>query len=162
MVLLGVSAAPQVKASTASELRDGAPSQRELIDRMLHALKIKDADALRRLRLSESEYREIVIPGHVPPGSPPRRLTDEGSYAWANLSTRSYAFELVLLREFGGHDLTVKDISFAEGEKQYAGYKAYRQLSLTVTEADGTERELRTGSIAEIGGKFKFISFIRD
>jgi hypothetical protein len=144
-------------------LTGGAQSTRQLVDELLRALRASDEDALRHLRVTEAEYRNLVIPGHVPPGEPPRPLTPEWrDYAWANLEGRSHYHELRLLHEFGGEALTVKAIRFENGEKQYAGYKAYSQLRLTVQDGDGKERELRTGSIAQIGGTFKFISFIRD
>lgn len=144
-------------------LEDGAGSTQALIDSFLRALNAKDATALRGLRVTETEYRNLIIPGHVPPGQPPRPLTPEWrDYAWGNLQTRSHYNELRLLQEFGGRELVVKDVQFEGGEKRYAGYRAYSQLHLTVQKPDGETRELRTGSIAEIGGKFKFISFIRD
>jgi hypothetical protein len=144
-------------------IEGGAGSQQELVDRLLQALKDRDGNALRRLRVSESEYLDIVVAGYVEPGQPRRELTASWrQYAWANLVTRSEQYELRMLREFGGRDLTVTNVSFEEGEKEYAGYRAYRQLRLTVVDAKGTEQQLRTGSIAEVDGKFKFISFIRD
>jgi hypothetical protein len=149
--------------TVAGRFDGGAGSQRQLIHELLEALEAKDANALRRLRVSETEYRNIIIPGNVPPGQPPRTLTPHWlDYAWANLETRSSYSELSLLQEFGGHKLAVKDVSFDKGEKQYAGYTAYRQLRLTVEDSDGAQRVLRTGSIAQVGGRFKFISLIRD
>ncbi len=58
--------------------------------------------------------------------------------------------------------MTMEEFSFENGDTAYAGYTAHRQLRLKVRSSDGTEHELRTGSIAEVAGTYKFISFIRD
>lgn len=156
----GGSVAP---ASVAGTFEGGARSQRELIDDFLKALESKDEHALRSLRVTEAEYRDIIIPGNVDPGQPPRVMAANWTdYAWANLNDRSSVHEQRLLFEDGGHPLTLESVQFEGGEKRYAGYTAYRQLRLKVRDPSGTERELRTGSIAEVAGKFKFISFIRD
>ena len=141
----------------------GARSQRELIDAFLQALERNDGHALRRLRVTESEYRDVIIPGNVPPGQPSRDLaTTWLGYAWANLNDRSIVHEQRLLGDYGGRRLSLEQASFEDGERTYAGYTAYRQLRLKVRDSGGTERELRTGSIAEVAGTYKFISFIRD
>lgn len=155
--------APRAAERFSGAITGGAGSERELIDELLQALQQKDRDALRRLRVTEAEYENVIVPGHVPPGDRPRSLTPEWrDYAWRNLETRSHYHELRLLEEFGGRTLAVKDVQFEQGEERYGGYTAHKQLRLKVQDGDGTERELRTGSIAEVAGQYKFISFIRD
>lgn len=166
VIAAGGSEAPRgiVTASTGSgALEGGARSQRALIDDLLQALRNKDGHALRRLRVTEAEYRDVIIPGNVPPGQPRRDLAAAWKeYAWANLDDRSTVHEHRLLADYGGQDLRVEEVSFEEGGQEYAGYTAHRQLRLKLRNSEGTERELRTGSIAEVAGTFKFISFIRD
>jgi hypothetical protein len=150
-------------ANVSGTFQGGASSQRELIDELLQALQKKDVHALRRLRVTETEYRDVILPGNVPPGQPPRNLVATWKdYAWANLNDRSTVHEERLLGDYGGQALSRMEFSFEDGEQEYAGYKAYRQLRLKVRNSDGAERELRTGSIAEVAGKYKFISFNRD
>ncbi len=155
--------APATAVTAAPAVTGGAPSLAALVDALLHALAARDAGALRRLRLTESEYRDVLLPRHVPPGEPLRRLEPSAAtFAWANLDSRSHYHELRLLADFGGQDLTPKAVWFEGGEQQYAGYRAYRQLRVTLVDGAGRTRQLRTGSVAEIDGTFKFISFIRD
>jgi len=140
-----------------------APSPARLIDELLRALGRKDRDALRRLRLTESEYREIVLPGNVDVGQPLRTYPAEVSeFAWRQLDTKSAYYEDFLVRQFGGRSFKVKAIEYEKGTQQYATYRAHKQLRLTLEDGDGAEVELRTGSVAEIAGQFKFVSFIRD
>jgi hypothetical protein len=78
------------------------------------------------------------------------------------LNAKSFHYESKLLAEFGGHAYDVTGVEYADGTQAYATYTAYKQLRLTLRRDDGREMELETGSIAEIGGRFKFVSYIRD
>jgi hypothetical protein len=102
-------------------------------------------------------------PGSVEVGKPLRKVTPQGGdLAWGLLNGKSQYYEQFLLSSHGGRRYSVVDVRFAEGEKAYAGYRAYKQLRLTVQSDDGQEDEIRTGSIGEVDGQYKFISFIRD
>jgi hypothetical protein len=163
LALTGSSAGVDGEEGRAGRLIHGAPSAEALIDRLLQALRNKDRDALRRLRLSEAEYREIVLPGHVTIGAPLRRYPEDVSkYAWGALNTKSAYYELTLLAEFGGRAYVVQDVAYEKGTDTYATYTAHKQLRVALRRDDGDVVELATGSIAEIDGSFKFVSFIRD
>lgn len=157
--------APYAMASppAGGTLRDGFSSADALIDGLLQALHDQNRDALQRLRLTESEYRKIVLPGHVAVGETLRRYPEETStYAWTTLNAKSFHYESKLLAEFGGRTYDVTGVEYAEGTQAYATYTAHKQLRLKLRRDDGREMELETGSIAEIGGRFKFVSYIRD
>lgn len=119
---------------------------------------------MRRLRTTESEYKKIILPGTVPPGAPPRHYRDDVSeYFWSILNTKSAYYEQYLLDAAGGRGPSkVKSVSYKKGTKTYADYTAYKQLRLVVEDGSGKEQDIWTGSIAEIEGQYKFISFIRD
>jgi hypothetical protein len=144
-------------------LDGGAPSLEALVGDLLAALAAKDRDALDRLRVSEREYVDVIVPGNVEPGQPPQRMpADKVGYFWASLNTKSLYWEQHLLDEFGGRAYTLKGIDYGKGEKEYAGFRAYRQLRLTLEDEQGLQRDLGTGSAVEVKGKFKFVSFVRD
>jgi hypothetical protein len=156
-------AAPVSGGGSTLTLEGGASSKEALIERFLQALREKDRVALRALRLSEAEYREIVLPGHVAVGEPLREYTEDTSkFAWDTLNGKSAYWEIALLNQFGGRTFEITSVDYEEGVDAFATYTAYRQLRLTLQEAAGPRVELRTGSIAEIGGQFKFVSYIRD
>jgi hypothetical protein len=164
-VMLGTRAASKVSPEQGGvhRLVNAAPSEEELIERFLQAVADNDRAALGQLRLTEAEYREIILPGNVDPGQPFRMYPEEVSkYAWQNLNTRSLYHEDSLLVSYGGRTLSVKAVEYENGSKTYASYKARKRLRLSLVDADGSEVQLATGSIAEIDGQFKFISFIRD
>ena len=145
-------------------LQNAAPSIDALIERFLTALEKKDEAALRHLRINEAEYRQIILPGSVPPGTPRRHYREDVTeYFWGTMNGKSAGYEKYLIDEVGGRGYTkVKSVSYHKGETRYAGYTAYKQLRLVVEDAAGEEHEIRTGSIADLDGQYKFISFIRD
>ena len=146
------------------KLENAEPSAEQLIDQFLGALARKDQDALHRLRVTETEYREILMPTSVPAGEPLRRPSkDFADLAWGLLDQKSRYYEQSLLFDYGGRQLRLKDLSYAKGERTYAGYTARQQLRLMLEDVvSGDELELATGSIVEIAGRYKFVSFIRD
>jgi hypothetical protein len=144
-------------------LTGGAGSIDELLDRFVAALASGEGERLEELRVTESEYRSILIPGSVDPGAPPQVLSEEGlEYFWAEMSQKSAAHREAILARFGRRALTPLRHSFEKGEREFAGYKAYEKLVLVFRDEKGAEVELRTGSIVERDGRFKFASFIRD
>jgi hypothetical protein len=147
----------------ALQLSDAAPTVDELLDRFLSALAARDPLALERLRVSEREYLKIIFRGNVEPGARPQHMpADKARFFWAMMNTKSAYSAQYLLNEFGGQRYRVKQVAYAKGTKKYAGFTAYEQLRLTLEDEGGQERELRTGSIAEVDGSFKFVSFVRD
>ena len=141
----------------------GARSAHELVEHFLEAVHAKDRDALRHLRVSEREYREIVVPGSVKPGEPPRQFTPEWvEFLWGSYETKNHYHEQDLLAAYGGKTLTLRKMSFAGGEHDYATYKAHRRLVLGLTDDEGKDLTLEMGSIAEAGGQYKFLALGRD
>lgn len=154
---------PRQEEAATPRLEGGAASMEELLDEFIEGLEAGDRGALSNLRVSEDEYRNVIVPGSVEPGEPPQILSEEASeYFYGVLHGKSQYNRNALLREFGGKKLEVKSYSFEKGEKQYADYKAHRRLEIEVVDEEGKSYELRTGSIAEVDGRFKFISYIRD
>lgn len=152
--------APQPARVPARSFAGGAPSVDALLDQFLAALAANDEQALHRLRVDEAEYREIIIPGTVPPGESPRRVSAQPQeFFWRLLDTKSRDFGYLLLQEFGGHAYRRTALAFTEKSRPYAWYTAHGQVRLIVQDAEGRERVLRTGWIAEAGGTFKFIGF---
>ena len=155
--------APATGAPARVRLEDASPSMDDLLDRFLASLAARDKAALRRLRVTEDEYRRLILPGSVDPGQALRAYRDDvNKYFWDTLNGKSIYYEANLLYEMGGHQYRVKDVTFRKGTKSYATYKGYKQLSLVLENEHGQIGHLDTGSIAEVDGQFKFISFIRD
>jgi len=144
-------------------LSGGASSVDELLGKFVTALENNDRDALEALRVDETEYRKIIMPGSVPPGQPPQRLSPAADeYFWESLNGKSIYNRMYLLHSFGGHRYRIKSVEWLKGIRDFAWFRCYDRLELTLVDDQGTEHVVNTGSVAQVGGRFKFISFIRD
>lgn len=165
---LGLAAAGHVAAAkpipaAAPDLKTWFDSKQVLIDRFMAALEQRDNEALEKLRVSETEYISFILPGAVAPGEPLRKWPqDVSGYYYRSLNTRSLYSQQALLDSFGGRPLKLVSADYEEGTKAYANHTAYRQLRLKLQEADGKETTLATGSIVEVKGRYKFMSFVAD
>jgi hypothetical protein len=158
-----VHGAQAASAATKPALENASASVEALIDRFLDALAKKDREALRSLRVTESEYRTLIMPGAVPPGSPLRNYPDDVSeYFWSVMNTKSAYYESYLVNTIGGRHFMATGFSWANGTQDYATHTAFKQLRLTVEDGDGHEDEVKTGSVVKVGDCYKFMSFIRD
>ncbi len=144
-------------------LRKGAPSVDALVEQFGQALRDGDKAKLHDLRVTEDEYRSLILPGSVDEGHPRWRYSDQESrYLWSMLNTKSIYTEASILEAWGGRPFKIKSVKYRGGTKRYADYTAYKQLSLMLEDEGGREDELRIGSIAEVGGVYKFISYVRN
>lgn len=144
-------------------LSGGASSVDELLARFVAALEANDGAALEALRVDENEYRKIIMPGSVAPGQPPQKLSAAADqYFWESLDMKSRYGGRALLAGYSGRKYRVTDVTWLKGVDEYAWYRCYDRLELTMVDEQGEEHVLNTGSVADVGGRFKFISFIRD
>ena len=163
MALGGLRVPPVPASASRPALVDASPTIDDLVARFLDALHARDRAALHALRVNRAEYLGVILPGSVPEGAPLRDWPEEtNQYYWSVLHTKSTYYEAYLITGFGGHQYTVDAMAYRKGTQSFATYNAYRQLALMVHDEDGRKLEIRTGSIAEVDGKYKFVSFIRD
>lgn len=139
----------------------------EVVDRFITALEANDKDALLALLISPDLYRDVLMPGTVEPGQPPRNWSEKSrQYFTDNFFYKSSLYADVLLKDWGGRKLTKKQVRFTRPAKQYAWYKALGELRIDVDAVpppeDGIEPVIRTGFLVEIGGRYKFIGFLYD
>ena len=143
-----------------ARLSNAAPSIDALLDQFVHALSKGDEKALQRLRVTEREYRGIIIPGTVKPGETPRNVASEPSeWFWSMLNQKSEDVSQALIKSYAGHTYKRKAVSFTKGTRQFAWYAAHGDVRLVLETETGETRELGTGAIAEIDGRYKFIGF---
>jgi len=149
--------------SPAPKLSSAASSINSLVEDLRLALINKDKTTLRTLRVNQDEYLGLILPGSVEPGQKPAEWSGQAQeYFWGMLNGKSIYVEANLLDTYGGHPFRVTDIRYVKGIKEYALYKAYKQLELTLEDDAGKVDHLRIGSIAEVDGRYKFISYVRD
>jgi hypothetical protein len=144
-------------------LSGGASSVDELLGRFVLALEANDGAALDALRVDETEYRKIIMPGSVKPGQPPQKLSAAADqYFWESLDTKSRFGGRSLLAGYKDRKYRITNVTWLKGVDEYAWYRCYDRLELTMVDESGGEHVLNTGSVADVDGRFKFISYIRD
>jgi hypothetical protein len=139
----------------------GAPSIDKLIDEFLDAVEHHDTNAMHRLRVTKDEYLEIIVPGTVEKGEAPRQISEQPrEFFWALSDRKSrYAADAIVGR-FGGLHFTRRELRFSKGVTPYLWYTAYGQVRLDLhTPGTADVFHLRTGTIAEVGGRYKFLAF---
>ena len=67
-----------------------------------------------------------------------------------------------MLHEFGGKNFAIDSVEYRKGVKKYRDYTAYKQLTLMVKHPGEEPERMKIGSIAEVDGQYKFISYVRD
>ncbi|MGE0448993.1 MAG: hypothetical protein AB7Q29_05350 [Vicinamibacterales bacterium] len=135
-------------------------SPRALASAVLDAYEHGDREALRRLALSESEFRDHVWP-QLPASKPERNLPF--SYVWGDLRQKSEAYLSQMLGARTTRHHTLLDVRFAGETTQYDDFVVHRRTVLTVEDEDGVREEIRLyGSVLEKDGAFKVFSFVTD
>lgn len=161
LVLCGLAALGGAKTGPVKlQLTNGAPSVDVLLDEFVAAVSAKDEAGLHRLRLTEAEYRDIIIPGTVKEGEPLRKVDATPSeFFWRMLNQKSEDVGHVIIERFGGQHYKRKDVTFTKGVRTFALYKAIGEVRLNLEDEQGVEKVLPTGTIAEVNGRFKFIGY---
>jgi hypothetical protein len=137
-----------------------APSVDVLMDEFLQALAKRDKDALTKLRVTRSEYTDLIIPGTVPVGKGLRSVSEQPKeYYWNLLDTKSHYYADNLVGLFGGRNYRSRELKFSRPTKEYAWYTAVGQVRLELAGDDDRTYHLLTGWLAEVDGKYKFISY---
>jgi len=139
---------------------DGAPSVDALMDEFVQALSQKDMDALSRLRVTNAEYVDLIVPGTVPVGKPPRQVSNNPKeFFWRMLDTKNHYFAEELLNLYGGRTYRSRQLTFSKPAKEYAWYKAHGEVRLDLEGDDDVTYHVRSGWVAEVDGKYKFIGY---
>lgn len=166
LLLVLVAPLPTAAASPTAgpEIRliDGFANEEELIERLVRSLENHDKDGLLELMLTRDEYRDLIIPGSVPPGQPWRDWPQKvRQYHTDEFFAKNYYIAEDLLDRFGGRKLTVKRVRFTEGTRRYASYNARGEVRIEVdmVPAGPPNPVVRVGWIAEVGGTYKLLGF---
>lgn len=140
------------------EFSGGAASIDDLVQQYVAAIKARDKQRLHALRVTKEEFWNIITPGTVEPGKPPRQVTDMVTdYFWKDSNYKSELYADMLIERYADFDLPRYEVVFTKGERRYDWYRAWGELRLDY------ERDLKTavpgGWIAEVNGVYKFLGF---
>jgi hypothetical protein len=141
-------------------LSGGAPSIDALLDQFLAAVKAGDSKALIRLRVTKEEYGNIIVPGEVPKGQPPRATYEKvNDVFYGMLDSRSQYYAQELIHDFKDREFVKREVELTKGTREFAWYTGHGEVKIRLTDPQGQVSTLRTGWIAEVDGRFKFIGY---
>ena len=142
-----------------TEFQGGAPTADALVERFVTALRSRDTTALRHLVLSRAEFGWLYYPTSVFSRAPYYQMPQ---LTWAlNVADSDKGISRALGR-FGGPQLDVSGYECTGSPRVDGGMTFHDRCSVRLRE-NGTERRLRLfGSMAELGGRFKFYSYAND
>jgi hypothetical protein len=139
---------------------EGPQSLDALMDQFVDAISRKDKDALTKLRVNETEYAGLIIPGTVPVGRPPREVSQNPrEFFWRMLDTKSRYFADNLVDRFGGRTYRSHQFKFSKPTKEYAWYTAHGEVRMELEGDDDVTYHLMSGWVAEVDGRYKFIGY---
>ena len=136
-------------------------SPEALAKAFLDALNRKDVDGLKRLGLSEEEFRLHVWP-ELPVSQLDKPLPFE--YGWNDLNQKSMNSLRRTYTTYGGRKLTFIRLEFEGETTDYETFKVHRDGRVVVFDEE-RQREVRLdlfGSIMEKDGRFKLFSYVTD
>ncbi len=137
---------------------NGKSSKEELVRAYLDAVYAQDEQALHSLRVTKAEYQQIIVPGTVERGQPPRKISDSvQKYFWGQIDHKSVLYQDILFRRFANQKIENYKIVFTEEPKEYDWYRAWGELR--VDYEDNLRTAVPSGWIAEVDGQYKFLGF---
>lgn len=143
--------------SPGRRLENAAPSERALAERVLVALKKRDAQALQALRVTEREYRELLWP-EFPAAQPGNTVPVD--FHWFHLDVRSRSGISSAINDHGGQDYELLEVIPTGGVEEYPTFKILNRVALKVRAPDGAEEVIRVfGSVVVLDGQYKIIGF---
>lgn len=138
----------------------GAESVDALLDQFLAAVTAGDLAALERLRVTKEEYGSIIVPGEAPKGQPPRTTYQKANDVFFGmLDSRSRYAAQAIVDAFKGKKIARRELTYSKGTREWLWYTGRGEVRLVLFDDQGERYELKTGWIAEVDGRFKFIGF---
>lgn len=142
-------------------LNGGTASAKALVAAALKGLQNNDTALLMSLLISQDEYFNIIYPeqGMHWAGARDKR-PEVREFLWENHAGSSIKGLRRALRDLGGQKLTLNNIEFTDGTKQYISYRIHEGTVLTlVDESSNTHTTQAVGSIVEKDGVFKLMAW---
>jgi hypothetical protein len=154
-VALALSTSP--RGTAAFRLRNTAPSGEALATQVLAAMVKGDTPALRRLALSEQEFRQYVWP-ELPVSNPRTHVTFD--FVWKDVAYRSGLWMERLEKDLRGSKARLARVVRRGEIVRYRNYRAWSDMKVVLADESGLEREYPLfGTLIEMDGRFKVYSY---
>lgn len=137
-------------------LENGAPSRDALVREVIRSVEASDTAALNRLLLTPAEFAWIYYPGHVY-ARPPYEL-DPRTF-WALVQGGNEKGLARLLRQRAGHSLDFRGYRCDDSGAVEAPLREWKECHVRVRVEGERKEEVLFGSIVELNGTFKLVSY---
>jgi hypothetical protein len=137
-------------------LAGGYRSRDSLVAAMLVAASANDTAALARMRLTPAEYAWLYYPAHIYT-APPYEL-DPGTF-WMQIEGNNDKGLGRLLHHRGGNRIVLLSYKCEESDAVRPPVREWNRCTLQLTVNRVESNEQLFGSIVEIGGRYKFVSY---
>jgi hypothetical protein len=135
-------------------------SLEELSQEVLVKLYEKDIKSLENLAVTREEFKKHVWP-EMQWSKPEVNMPFD--YYWKDIHQKSTWALRKALVEYGGENYNLIRVYFAKGVRKYKNFRLHRDTRLIVKNKTGEEKELNIlGSILEMNGSYKILSYIHD
>jgi adenine-specific DNA methylase len=140
-------------------LANAQASAEALSRNFLKALANKDMESIKALRLTKDEFCQYVFP-ELPSSKLPNVTCD---FVWQQATLKSLSGLSEMYPEHQGKKYEFVALRFEKGTDSYPTYNVHKETHLMVKDETGKQQELRLfGSILEMDGRYKLISFVID
>lgn len=137
-------------------LSGGFGSRDSLVAAMIAATAASDTTALLAMQLTAAEYAWRYYPAHIY-SAPPYEL-DPGTF-WMMIQANSEKGLKRLLQHRGGRRLALQGYRCEVAETVRPPVREWNQCTVQLTVEGTASTEQVFGSIVEVGGRFKLVSF---
>jgi hypothetical protein len=135
----------------------GMKSPEDLAVYILDALRRRDSRSLQSVRVTLSEFSEIMWP-EFPQSRPYCNSTAEFAYTF--MERTSYQGVKLGLSDWGGQDLRLEGVAYPGGRSPYTNFALYNGVELHVSAADGRPGVIRFAEcFAERKGVWKVYTY---
>jgi hypothetical protein len=135
------------------------PSAEALAQKVLEALARQDDRSLKDLVVTKDEFCNVVWP-ELPSSETPNLTCD---WVWTSFGPSDVAGRRQTLAVHGGKRYSFVGLRFAKTATEHRTFKVHEDGRVIVKNDSGAETELKLfGSILELNGQFKLLSFIVD
>ncbi|MEW6130175.1 MAG: hypothetical protein AB1757_24275 [Acidobacteriota bacterium] len=150
---------PATSQSARRILANAETSPEALCRNLLNALARQDLEALKAMRITKDEFCNYLFP-ELPSSRLPNVTCD---FVWQQATLKSDGGFYKMYPQHQGKKYAFVALRFAKGQDTYSTYRIHKASLITVRDETGKQQELRLfGSLLEMDGKYKLISFVMD
>lgn len=132
-------------------------SAEELAGSVLEAVRRADVTALKRLRVTYEEFRDILWP-EFPQSRPVTNISADE--AWRHLESKTNAGMRRAIADIGGREFALRRLEFSIGREEYTNFRLFRGVEIHAATDAGSDTLIDfAATFAERNGRWKVLAY---